>query len=260
MAGWFEACAHLLTRATAMLTLVPLGIILCRKPTFPYELKLIPYYLGADVFLVVLDRVGKSYFRNNVPIFHFSTLFDVTFIAFTYIRIFPKRRESILLIIWVCFLIIWLVSGLTIDFFLKDLNTISKVFGNGFIVCLAIYHIMQMFSIDKSTKNKEALLTFSLFVFIYYICSPTAILFQDLPRYEIFKDVFHQSKSFQIIANSPYPIVRLVQIALIVRMLALLPSPIKPRKSLPKWLRFRLGWRPPTEPPQYRVLPAHLVG
>jgi hypothetical protein len=260
MAGWFEACASLLTKATAMLTLIPLGIILSRKPIFPYELRLIPYYLGADVFLVVLNRIGKSHFHNNVPIFHFSTLFDVSFIVFTYIRIFPKSKKNILLIIWGCFLVVWLISGLTIDYFLKDLNTVSKIIGNGFIVSLAIYHIMQMFSIDKSNRNKEALLTFSLFVFIYYSCSPTAILFQDLPRYQIFKDVFKHSKSFQTIATSPYPIVRLVQIGLIIRMLAFLPSPISPRQALPKWLRFRLGWRPPTEPPKYHLLPAHLVG
>ncbi|SNC67288.1 hypothetical protein SAMN06265337_1900 [Hymenobacter gelipurpurascens] len=240
--------------------MIPLGIMLYRKPAFPLELGLIPYYIGADVFLALCDRVGKSYFRNNVPVFHFSTLFDITFIIFTYIRIFPADKKKPIMAVWIVFLAIWLVSGLTIDHFTKDLNTISRIFGNGFVVILSISYIMQIFSFKSGSNDREATLLFSLFAFLYYSCSTTAILFQDLPRYEIFKGIFMPSKSFQIFAASPYPIVRLVQITLMVKMLIVLPTHITPRKALPKWLRFRLGWRPPTEPPQYRVLPAHLVG
>lgn len=250
----------MLTRTTALLTVIPLGIMLYRRPAFPFELRLIPYYISADVFLVFCDRLGKSYFRNNLPVFHFSTLFDITFIVFTYIRIFPVSRKNIVTTLWFIFLITWIISALTIDNMFEYLNTTSRIFGNTLAVVLSISHIMDTFSDNKKHGNRaSASLIFSLFIFTYYSCSTTPILFQDLPRYNIFKSVFQPGPRFQLIALSPYIVVRLVQIALIVKMLVILPSHITPRKALPKWLRFRLGWRPPTEPPQYRVLPAHLV-
>ena len=243
-----------------MLSIIPLGIILSRKPAFPFELRLFPYYIITDVILIILDVIGKRNFHNNVPIFHISTLFDVSFIAFIYIRILPRKAKNIILYAWIVFLIIWLTCGLTIDYFFENLNTCSRIFGNGLAVSLAIYHIMNILSYNKNKDNKESTLLFSLSVFLYYSCSTTAILFQDLPRYEIFRGIFHPGENFQIVSTIAYPILRSVQIALIVQMLLVLPSHITPRKALPKWLRFRLGWRPPTEPPQYRVLPAHLVG
>lgn len=243
-----------------MLTIVPLGIVISNKPTFPFQLRLIPYYIGVDVVLMILGTIARRHFHNNIPIFHLSTLFDVSFILFTYTRILPNRNKKLIINLWLFFISAWLISGLTIDYYLKDLNTISRILGNGIVVSLSIYHLMGIFSYDKKNGYEEALLTFSLFVFIYYSCSISAILFQDLPRYEIFNNIFTPSKNFVIVSTIPYPFVRMVQIALMVRMILLLPTHITPRKALPKWLRFRLGWRPLTEPPQYRVLPAHLVG
>lgn len=241
--------------------MIPFGVILSHRPTFPFKLRLLLYYISTDVLLVALDTIARRHFHNNVPIFHLSTLFDITFIVFTYNRILTIRNKNIIPIIWIVFIFVWLISGLTIDYYLTNLNTVSKVFGNCIVVTLSIVHIMHTFSDRTNNKYREAYLTFSILVFIYYSCSIPTILLQDLYRYEMFKGIFLPIKnSTTILTTIPYPFVRAIQSALLVRILLLLPTHITPRNALPKWLRFRVGWRPPTEPPQYRVLPAHLVG
>ncbi|OWP63351.1 hypothetical protein CDA63_09080 [Hymenobacter amundsenii] len=57
-----------------------------------------------------------------------------------------------------------------------------------------------------------------------------------------------------------YPFLRAIQFGLLLHLITLFPLGVAPRRALPRWLRFQLGWRPPSKTWRYRVLPPHLVG
>ena len=97
---------------------------------------------------------------------------------------------------------------------------------------------------------------------LYYSCSFLVLISQDLPRYEWFTNlnIPISEADFTRFTLIPYPFLRAIQFGLLLRLITLFPMGIAPRHALPRWLRFRLGWRPPTKNWRYRVLPPHLVG
>lgn len=110
--------------------------------------------------------------------------------------------------------------------------------------------------------SKSRGFAFSVMVLLYYSSSFLVIIAQDLPRYEWFRDLHLLISEEDIIRFTlvPYPFLRAIQFGLLLHLITLFPIGVTPRHALPRWLRFRLGWRPPTKNWRYRVLPPHLVG
>ncbi|RFP65173.1 hypothetical protein D0N36_09910 [Hymenobacter lapidiphilus] len=99
-------------------------------------------------------------------------------------------------------------------------------------------------------------------VAIYYSSSLLVFIGQDLPRFGwlgISATDFNESYILLTIILF-YPFLRAIQFGILLHLITLFPMGVTPRHALPRWLRFRLGWRPPTKNWRYRVLPPHLVG
>lgn len=239
-----------------------LGYIWGHKTRIPGVLRPLLWYVVLDAAMYVLGVAGSRLFRNNVPSFHLSTFSDVTCLTLLFVRLASPAAKSWLRAGWVIFAGSAVVSALWVDGLLTNINTLSRGVGNLFLVGMALRQLMQMAS-DRRTlpplRNPTLLLC--IMVLLYYSCATLVIIGQDLPRYSWFKSSYTAAPgaSFTVLTLLPYPFLRVIQLGVLLRLFALLPQGVRPRRALPRWLRFRLGWRPPTEPPLYRVLPAHLV-
>ncbi|MBX0292011.1 hypothetical protein K3G63_16285 [Hymenobacter sp. HSC-4F20] len=243
-------------------SVILLGYLWGRKTRIPGVLRPLLWYVVFDAAIYVLGVAGSRLYHNNVPGFHLSTFSDVTCLTLLFVRLASPRVRPWLRVGWVGFVGSALVSALWVDGLCTNINTLSRGVGNLFLVGMALRQLMQMSSYKRTLppmRNPEMLLC--VMVLLYYSCSTLVIIGQDLPRYSWFKSSYTSAPgaSFTILTLLPYPFLRAIQAGVLVRLFALLPQGVRPRRALPRWLRFRLGWRPPTEPPQYRVLPAYLI-
>ena len=211
----------------------------------------------------MLDTLEKRYFHNNIPSFHISTISDVTWLTIIFFHVASKESKIWITLGYILFLISALASALWIDGFFVNMNTFSRIIGNSFLVGLALRQIIQMTRHDYLLPpEKNPYFIFCTMVITYYACSLLVIISQALPRYTQFYSLeFHLTESdFTYFPLIPYPFLRAIQLGLLLHLITLFPMGVTPRRALPQWLRFRLGWRPPSKTWTYRVLPPHLVG
>ena len=143
------------------------------------------------------------------------------------------------------------------------MNTISRLVGNGFLISMAFRQLSQMVRREYLLPPAESpAFVFCIMVAIYYSSSLPVFIGQDLARYGLFKDsgIDVSTSSFITLVTSSYPLLRVIQFGLLLHLITLFPMGVTPRRALPWWLRFRIGWRPPGKAWRYRVLPPHLVG
>ncbi|GAB3288655.1 hypothetical protein [Hymenobacter tenuis] len=247
-------------------SVILLGILWGFNTQLPAALRPLRWYIFWDALLYVLGVYGSRMHRNNVPTFHFSTLCDVTCLALIYLHLSPKKDKKLLIIGWLLFIVSAIISAIWTDGLVTNINTLSRFIGNSFLVFIALRHMMSLAITTPTLRplhNPEIVL--SSMVVIYYSCTTLVIIAQDLPRYallpqfSLLSKMYTPSHTFATLSLLPYPFLRAIRLGLLIYLINLFPLGVRPRRALPRWLRFRVGWRPPTEPPQYRILPAHLV-
>ncbi|UPL49950.1 hypothetical protein [Hymenobacter sublimis] len=230
-----------------------------RKEFIPNSFRPLFYYFILDELCVIIDAACRRILHNNSPAFHISTVFDVTMLCIVFNSIYTKRKYIIKLA-WLLFIIVEVVSACTVDPFLTSINIIGRFTGNSLLALLALVHAWQLKPTTHTYPEKNPELVFSSLVLLYYTSTVLLITAQELYQRGWFTGFTSLSDvQFELLSLALYPPIRIMQIALVCYLLYLFPGRRSVRQGLPRWLRFRLGWRPPTEPPQYRVLSEHLI-
>ncbi|WP_157541417.1 hypothetical protein [Hymenobacter aerophilus] len=259
---WLSSVVPLL-RMGENISVILLGIVWARKIKFSPAFQPFVYYLAGDAFLYILGAFARKVLHNNIFIFHLSTFSDVVWLSIVFIHLAsnkakPWLRGSLLVFVAVAF-----ASAFWLDGLLLNINITSRFFGNIFLCFMALRQLSQMFHNNYFIHPfKTPEFVFSIAILIYYSCSLLVIVGQDLLRYEWFRNLNPALTEAELgrFVLLPYPLLRAIQFGLLLHLITLFPMGVTPRHALPRWLRFRLGWRPPTKNWRYRVLPPHLVG
>ncbi|SET72781.1 hypothetical protein [Hymenobacter actinosclerus] len=262
MADW-QSTINLLLRIGESASLLLLGVIWGRKTNLGSAFRPLLGYLASDALIYVIDFFGRKILHNNIFIFQLSTFCDVTWLTLIFINLASNKTNKWLITGWLIFFFSTVVSIVWVDGITTNMNTLSRAVGNTFLVFMAFRQLSQMIRHEYLFPPfKSPPFVFCTIVAIYYSSSLPIFLGQDLPRYGwlISSDIVLNTKYFIRTISWFYPFLRAIQFGLLLHLITLFPMGVTPRHALPRWLRFRLGWRPPTKNWRYRVLPPHLVG
>jgi hypothetical protein len=240
MGSWSEL--HILNRALEAAPLVPFACAWVRRHHIPYALKPVYYYVGIKAFLYFLDTFSRLVFRNNVYIYHLTTVLLVGLLALTYYRLLPLRfkpliKAGLLLFALVAVLDAWLLNGL-----FTDVNSYSQAFGCALLVLLAILHVIYL----TNTASEQALENqpeFFLSVAVLAYCSCSIV------SYVAINLVYHMGYDratiirLDTLISGPETFLMAVQMGLLAWMFRFFPLSISPTHALPLWLHYS-HWHP----------------
>ncbi|MBT9395290.1 hypothetical protein KLP40_19140 [Hymenobacter sp. NST-14] len=259
----WQSITDLLLSTGKSTSVLLLGIIWGRKINFGFIFRPLLTYLVCDAALYILDAIARKIFHNNIFNFHLSTFLDVTWLTLIFIHLASEKAKKLLKISWLMFFFSAVASALWIDGLTANMNTLSRMVGNSFLVFMAFRQLTQMVHREHLLPPAESpAFILCIAVAIYYSSSLLVFIGQDLPRYGWLSGSENNFSEQYIVRTllEFYPFLRAIQFGLLLHLITLFPMGITPRHALPRWLRFRVGWRPPTKTWHYRVLPPHLVG
>ncbi|MBB4600731.1 hypothetical protein HNQ93_001908 [Hymenobacter luteus] len=226
--------------------ILPLAVGLNRIGSMPKAFRLTYSFILAIAATWVLGMIGEKVARNNLFIFHYYSLFEFTFylLAFQQLQLFKKLYFYVL---GGVFSLVFLLDALFLGGITKDINLYSNTFGNIILLALSLFSLYKISENISSPLQSKATFWFSIAVLFY--TSSSTLLYITVALFP--------SNDDDLFAY--FPFINFIYMGLLTRMYLCFALSISPRQALPRWLRFRIGWRPPTEPPHYRVLPPHLV-
>ena len=263
MADWQSTISLFLSIGKSASVLL-LGIMWGRKTDFGVVFRPLLAYLVSDAAIYVLDFFAKKILHNNNFIFHLSTFFDVTWLTLIFVNLSSDSTRNWLKLGWTIFFTNVVISAFWVDKLTNNMNTLSRLVGNAFLVFMAFRQLSQMVYREHLLPPAESpAFILCITVAIYYSSSLLVFIGQDLPRYGWLSSLGNSFNMERLLINAAvwfYPFLRAIQFGLLLHLITLFPMGVTPRHALPQWLRFRLGWRPPTKNWRYRVLPPHLVG
>ncbi|SDY07752.1 hypothetical protein [Hymenobacter psychrophilus] len=245
------------------ISLLVLGTMWARRTKVTPVFRPLVAYLWCDSFFYVFNTFAKKVLHNNIFGFHISTFSDVTWLTVIFISLASDSTKNWLKTGWLLFFASAIISAIWVDGFITNINTLSRTVGNCFLVFMAFRQLNQMIRHDYLIPPFQSpVFIFCFIVGIYYSSSLLMFIGQDLSRYSwLSNSIIHFDQKYNgISALWFYPFLRALQFGLLLHLITLFPMGVTPRHALPRWLRFRLGWRPPTKNWRYRVLPLHLVG
>lgn len=247
-------------RICGVLTVVPFCIlassITSQKKIINKELRPIFFYLIFDIIVLALDIVGRVIYHNNSFAYHISTFFDVTTLCWFFIIVSPTNRHTIIIYSWLIFAAVAFVDALWLDQFMTHINIISRMTGNTLLTVLALHHVWNLKPSVLPERNPKLIVC--AMILIYYTCTTFMFVVQELIPPDLLAGL--SARKLGAYSMLLYPLVRTIQVGLLIHLLSILQSFPSPRRALPRWLRFRVGWRPPVHPYHYRILPPHLAG
>ncbi|MET4106800.1 hypothetical protein [Hymenobacter sp. UYP22] len=195
--------------------------------------------MAGDVVCILLDMFGRKVLRNNSFNYHLSTVFDVTTLCWLFGGLLPQKQRRILGWGWAIFVLVALGDALWLDPFLSSINVVSRIVGNSLLTVLAMYHIWNLQPAGPPEKNPELVL--GAMVLLYYPCSTLVFIVQELLPADLVARF--PGNSAAISSMLLYPPLRVLQVGLLIYLLSILPGGLDARRTLPKWLRFRIGRR-----------------
>ncbi len=262
MTDWHNTL-RLLIKIGESASLIVLGVMWGRKTNLGLVFRPLLGYLLCDISINIIGVYARRVLHNNIFTFHLSTLCDVTWLTLIFIYLASDKTKPWLKLGWLFFMISAVVSAAWVDGLSVNMNVLSRTVGNSFLVFMAFRQLSQMVSREYLLPPTESpVFIFCITVTIYYSSSLLVFIGQDLPRYgwHVSTDTAIDTVYFTRLFTSFYPFLRAIEFGLLLHLITLFPLGVTPRRALPRWLRFRIGWRPPTKTWRYRVLPPHLVG
>lgn len=226
--------------------LLPLAVGLHRIGTMPKAFRLVYSFILAITATWFLGVIGERVARNNLFIFHYYSLFEFTFYLLAFQRLLALKKRYFYLL-GSSFGVVFLLNALILGGITKDINLYSNTFGNIVLLALALFSLYRISENIATPLKSKAHFWFSIAV-LFYTSSSTLLYIMAALYPDSSNDLF-----------TYFPFINLIYMGLLTRMFTCFPLSVSPRRALPSWLRFRIGWRPPTRPLQYRVLPPHLI-
>lgn len=230
-----------------LLFILPLAVGMTRKKSSENPFPLVYRFIISVAILWTVGAIAERTIRNNFFTFYFYTLFQFIFYSFIFKKLLHINIK-LYIIVFLSFAIIFILDTFYFNNITNSINSISNTYANTILVTFSIISLYKISNNLNYNMQREASFWFSIAVLFY---TTTTTLLYIIANYH---------PSVRPTAFLTFPVINLIYMGLLTRMFLCFPLGIPPRRALPRWLRFRLGWRPPTKNWRYRVLPPHLVG
>ena len=230
-----------------LLFILPLTVGMTRVKGRDNPYALVYKFLVSIAILWTVGIIAERTIRNNFFTFYFYTLFEFIFYSLIFKRTL-RINTRFFTAIFISFLVVFILDTFYLNNITNSINSFSNTYANIILITLSIVSLYRISSTLNHNMQHEASFWFSVAVLFY---TNTTTLLYIVANYH---------PAVRPMAFLIFPAINLVYMGLLTRMFLCFPLRIIPRHALPRWLRFRIGWRPPTKTWKYRVLPPHLVG
>lgn len=246
MDAW--AALHVLNRVLDAAPLVPFACACLRRHHLPFRFRLVFYYVAAKVVLFPVDTLSRITIRNNVYLFHLSTVLLVLLLAGTYRRLLPAGWVRQLIGPGVgVFLVVALLDATLLNGLLRDVNSYAQALGCTLLVTLAMVHVVELTRSAPFELEKQPEFFFSVGILVYCSCSVVTYAAINV-LYSSDYDVATIIR-LDTLLSSPDAFLAALQMALFAWIFRFYPLSVVPRRALPRWLHYS-SWAPR----HYRVL------
>ncbi|NNV56139.1 hypothetical protein [Limnovirga soli] len=167
-----------------------------RKP----ELMLFIYFLITFVFNAISDVLGAWYKMNNVPMYHFFTLFEQWYISFYLLyktlQVFPRKWYFI---INISFTIFWAINIATMEP-LTLFNSNTRAISSLILMIICLYCIYKLIGKDEEVMHIQYLPVFWITsgFLVYFALS---IIIQGILKYYVLQNMNNQGRAIIISAD-----------------------------------------------------------
>jgi hypothetical protein len=235
MKDWAEFL-HLTSRILEVAPLLPFVLLWICKCRLPVEFKPIYYYVVVELLLYILKAPSRMLLRNDIYIFHLSTLFTALLLSNVYLKLFNSRKVSkFILSAVLIFLLIAFLDAFFINGIFTDLNSYSQAFGSIVLVSLALLHIVQI-SRTSMDLLKQPEFFFSISVLIYFSYAIVTCVAANI-IYNSGYDAATRIR-FDRIITAPDALLFAVHMGLFAWMFSFFPFSVNPLRALPQWLHY----------------------
>ncbi|TGE08318.1 hypothetical protein [Hymenobacter fodinae] len=240
MSNWSEL--NSINRALEAAPIIPLACAWVRRHHIPYAFRPIYYFVGLKFLIYALNTFSRVAFRNDVYLYHLSTVVLVVLLAQAYRRLLPERfRRFILLGMWF-FGVVAVLDAAWLDGLFTDVNSYSQAAGCALLILLAILHVSHLTSfLHEEALEEQPAFFLSLAVLAYCSCSVVSYVAINI-IYNMNLDVPTEIRLDTII-SSPETLLMAVQMGLLAWLFCFFPLNAAPTRALPAWLHYS-RWRP----------------
>ncbi|QIL74760.1 hypothetical protein [Hymenobacter sp. HDW8] len=239
---------HVMNRVLEAAPIVPFASACLRRQHIPYRFRLVFYYVAAKVVLFPMDTISRISIRNNIYLFHLSTVLMVVLLAGTYQRLLPAGRvQQIIRLCIGVFLGVALLDATFFNGLLTDVNSYAQALGCTILVTLAIIHVVYLTRSSPFELEKQPEFFFSVGILVYCSCSVVtygAINVIYSADYDVATTI-----RLDTLLSSPDTFLAAVQMGLFAWMFRFFPISVPARRALPRWLHYS-SW----EQRPYRLL------
>lgn len=247
------ASLHVLNRALEAAPLLPFACAWVRRRHLPPAFRLVYYYVAARAGIYFLDACSRAVFRNNVYLYHLTTVLLVVLLAQAYQLLLPPPLRRPILVGLGLFGAVAVLDATALNGLFRDVNTYSQAFGCALLLVLALLHVVYLTRRSSVEQALEQQPEFFLSVAVLVYCSCSVV------SYVAINIVYHSDYDMATIIrldtllSSPDTLLMAVQMSLLAWMFRFFPLDVPPRRALPRWLHYshwhqrpyRLLGRPP---------------
>jgi hypothetical protein len=211
-----------------------------RRINLPPPYRLMYYYVGAKSLFYMLDVVSRSVFRNNVYLFHLSTIVTVLLLSRVYYRLIDLVATKKLLPPAICvFMLVAVADALFLNKLFIDINSYSQACGSTILITLSLLHILQL-SRREQLLDQQPEFFFSIAVLVYSSYSVVTYVASNI----IYNAGYGKATNIRLdtLISAPDALLYAVHMGLLAWMFSFFPLSINPRQALPYWLHYS-RWR-----------------
>ncbi|GAB2468985.1 hypothetical protein GCM10011375_29500 [Hymenobacter qilianensis] len=233
---------HLINRVLEAAPILPFACACLRRQHIPYRFRLVFYYVAAKVVLFPMDTLSRITIRNNVYLFHLSTVLMVVLLAGTYQRLLPAGRVHQLIRLSIgMFLVVALLDATVLNGFITDVNSYAQALGCTILVTLALLHVVYLTRSSPFELEKQPEFFFSVAILVYCSCSVVTYAAINIIYSAEYYDVATIIR-LDTLLSSPDTFLAAVHMALFAWMFRFFPISVSARAALPRWLHYS-SWR-----------------
>lgn len=232
---------HLLNRVLEAAPILPFACACLRRQDIPYRFRLVFYYVAAKVVLFPMDTLSRITIRNNIYLFHLSTVLMVVLLAGTYQRLLPAGRgQRLIRVSLAVFLLVAALDATLLNGLLTDVNSYAHALGCFMLVTLALMHVVYLTRSAPFELEKQPEFFFSVGILVYCSCSVVTYAAINV----IYSTDYDVATIIRLdtLLSSPDTFLAAVQMGLFAWMFRFSPLSVVPRAALPRWLDYS-SWR-----------------
>jgi hypothetical protein len=231
---------HLTNRVLEAAPLLPFIVGYLRRVHLLRPYGLVYYYVGAKYLFYILDVFSRSVFRNNVYIFHLSTVVAVVAFARIYYALIDSEvvKSKIISALGI-FIVVAVADALFLNKLFIDINSYSQACGGTILITLSLLHILQLSRNEQLLEHQPAFFI-SIAVLLYSAYSIVTYVASNV----IYHAGYDKATTIRLdtLISAPDALLYAVHMGLLAWMFSFFPLCINPRQALPYWLHYS-RWR-----------------